>query len=173
MGQRNIRGTLETFCYFIETLRESGKKKGRIIELGTGFGGFSVFLALYCVFLGNNWELYTFDNDKKIDRCASETLSRLGVEFFNEDIFSDKTERRIIDLIQQEGTTVLLCDDGNKIKEFNLFAPYLKSGDYIFAHDLRSEINEVNIRTVCKKHGIESHMQNLFKRIFWISKVKT
>lgn len=37
--------------------------------------------------------------------------------------------------IKREGTTLILCDGGSKINEFNILSKYLKSGDIIMAHD--------------------------------------
>lgn len=172
-GQFKIQKTLSAFALFVKTLKEDGFTNGRIIELGTGRGGFSVFLALYCIFLGKEWKLYTFDNGNRLQKHSQIALLKLGASFFNTDIFGEEATKEIIELIQSEGTTVLLCDNGHKRREFNLFSKYLKSGDYIFAHDLKIEIREKDVEEACEKYDIVPHMQKTFEEVRWLSKKKT
>lgn len=172
MGQYDIPKTLSAFARFVKTLKENGVTNGRIIELGTGCGGFSVFLALYCIFLGKEWKLYTFDNGNRLEEHCQSAMLKLGASFFNTDIFGEEATKEIIELIQAEGTTILLCDNGNKRREFNLFSKYLKSGDYIFAHDLTTEIHEDDVEELCEKYDIVPHMQKMFGEVWWLSKKK-
>lgn len=44
--------------------------------------------------------------------------------------------------IQRRGLCFVLCDGGNKPKEFNTFSKFLKSGDVISAHDYCDETVE-------------------------------
>lgn len=172
IGQFNVTKTLSSFALFVKTLKENGFANGRIIELGTGRGGFSVFLAIYCIFLGKGWELYTFDNGDRLEEHTWQMLDKLGVSVYMADIFSEDTTASIIELIRKKGTTVLLCDNGNKRREFNLFSKHLKSGDYIFAHDLTKEIRESDVKALCEKYDIEPYMQEVFAEVLWLSKKK-
>lgn len=73
-----------------------------------------------------------------------------GIDVRIENIFyNDYTScnREVIDCIQKAGTTVVLCDGGNKIKEFNLLSRYLKTDDFILAHDY-AESKEIFYSTI-------------------------
>lgn len=107
---------------------ESLSKLGfeRVVELGTQNGGFTIFLSRLFP------EVFTFDN--KSLRKTLEILNKLNnVHFAEVDIFKFTDDIGL--LISQKGKTLLLCDNGNKIKEVATFKKYLKSGDFIMAHD--------------------------------------
>ena len=65
---------------------------------------------------------------------------------FNEDWSGVKQE--VVDFVQQEGLTLVLCDGGWKIGEFKIFSKLIKNGDYILAHDysVSKEIYELEIK---------------------------
>jgi len=101
-----------------------------IIELGTMHGGWSTVLSEHEI--SDNAVVHTFDI---LDRDLTEFFQDNNkVEFHCLDMF--KNEQVIIDLIQKaDGPVMLFCDGGDKKKEFNTFAPFLRSGDMIFGHD--------------------------------------
>jgi len=104
-------------------------KFDRVIEFGTQNGGFTIFISR----LFN--KIITFDN-KSFRRTLDAFAKYPNILFIKWDIFEN--EKTIGELISQEGKTLLLCDNGNKIKEVATFSKYLKSGDYIMAHDYAS-----------------------------------
>jgi cephalosporin hydroxylase len=107
-------------------------KPVRIIEIGTGMGGLSVLLKMYGA------EFVTYDtNDTRIFDHG--IFGALGIDYRRWDCFKRKDE--IADMIGRKGTTLVMCDGGNKHKEFTTFATYLKSGDYICAHDYSNDPN--------------------------------
>lgn len=63
-----------------------------------------------------------FDFDPEIEFIASDCFSEIGV-------------KNIKELLKSEGSVLLFCDGGNKIKEFNFFSEYLKPKDVIMVHD--------------------------------------
>jgi len=121
----------------------------RIIELGTGLGGLTALLGLY----GHTHECHvvTYDNDAKDERYV-ELFAFLGVDRRVQDIFEKQGE--IEDMIGEEGTTLLLCDNGNKVREVNVFANALKIGDVIMAHDYHTVMTQdpriIGEDTVCE-----------------------
>lgn len=80
--------------------------------------------------------------------------------------------------ITDDGKTLVLCDGGNKIKEFNAFTSYLKSGDYIMAHDYFSDgrfddkswsceiTNKDIMATVQSNHLTQKHTK-IFDDYYW------
>jgi hypothetical protein len=110
----------------------SQQRFGRVIEFGTGWGGFTLFLAM--VKLVHNCELYSFDTEKIPNTDVRQFLTREIKVFGGYDIF---TQNEFINsLIAEEGKRVLvLCDNGDKPREFNEFSKYLKNNDVIMCHD--------------------------------------
>ena len=108
-----------------------------IIEIGTYKGGLSVLFALYSISKNNFFVTYD------IKDCVT-NLNLFNVLNINRriaDVFKAETTQEIISHIKRKGTTVLFCDGGNKIKEFNLFSSFLKQGDFILAHDYAKDAN--------------------------------
>jgi hypothetical protein len=102
------------------------EKPATVVEIGTQDGGLSSLLSSCVATYGG--EFHTFDvvNKLKHPLHGNATLHL-------KDCFVAVEE--ISNLIHRPGTTFLLCDGGNKIKEWNTFAPHLKPGDVIAAHD--------------------------------------
>jgi predicted O-methyltransferase YrrM len=114
-----------------DKLQDEGRRPKRIIELGTGHGALACYLAVFCKLHGI--EFYTIDYYVKPGANVKAIFERLEVRYFDMPIFQNAG--MIKSWIEKGGMTILLCDDGDKPKEYNLFAPSLKSGDIIMAHD--------------------------------------
>lgn len=118
----------------------SSHRPARIIELGTGGGMFSCYLKLLCIQF--DAEFHTFDNHPLTETSVSHLLD-LRSSFEMLDIFVN--EEKIAGLIKRDGLTIMFCDDGDKIREFNMFTKYLKTGDIISAHDWGVEISNQDV----------------------------
>lgn len=106
----------------------------RIIELGTWNGAFITMLAVHAWNLRPRAEVVTYDRHEGIDENIRPLSKFLGVDYRRRsDLFQYESE--IAGLIKRPGTTYLLCDNGNKPRELEMFAPHLKPGDVIAAHD--------------------------------------
>jgi cephalosporin hydroxylase len=150
-------------------------KPNLIIEIGTYTGGLSALLQIYSN--QNNSKFITYDiknyvtNDIKINQKIA-------------DVFLQETIAEIKNLIQENKTTALFCDGGNKIKEFNTFAQYLKIGDYILAHDYSKdreyfkneiqgkiwnscEITDKDIQDSCKKYSLTKFLSAEMQTAVW------
>lgn len=62
-----------------------------------------------------------------------------GLDFRIGDCFSQSTMTEIQGLITNGGKTLVLCDGGEKNREFATYAPLIKSGDVIMCHDYYDE----------------------------------
>lgn len=120
------RNAIPCWSYLAEIHRPS-----RIIELGTYEGGFSVLLAILAKRLGIPFHTY----DRQPHAQHTEWFSLLNANVHTTDIFTPETTAEISALIALPGTTYLLCDNGAKEQEWRTFAPSLKPGDIIGAHD--------------------------------------
>ena len=117
------------------------KKFDTIIEIGTYNGGLSLWLDDN---KKNGAKFVTYDIDGSIN--ASKKYSR-SIECRVQSCFDDVAEEDIKNLIQSTGKSLVLCDGGDKPKEFNTFSKYLKSGDHIMAHDYKREQRDWDIVT--------------------------
>ena len=136
-----------------------------IIEIGTLHGGLTLVLSdLF------NGHIYSYD----INKVENKALLKENITLVLGDVFSNTEIYNII----KNNRVLVLCDGGNKIKEVNHFAKYIKPNDYIMAHDyfhLREEfssdkwtgceITYADIKTECEKNNIENTRN--FEDVFW------
>ncbi len=120
-----------------------------IVELGTGSGAFSSYLATYAYL--NGARFCTFDTHlksaptKRSNERAMRLIRKLGGEVHRRDIFQPATQRFIRGLIQRGPRAFLYCDNGNKPREVQIFVDDLKDGDFIGVHDYGSEVHESDL----------------------------
>jgi hypothetical protein len=175
----------------------SSVKPARIIEIGTFAGGFTLMLR---TILDNNdlneTIITTYDVNpptfmlpllEDIPTVISNTKNLFSSNYSN---FNDeRSKAEMVDLINCEGTTLVLCDGGCKKCEFNILSDYLKLNDIIMAHDYAPnqeyfentmknkiwnwlEISDSDIIDCCVRNGLESFMAQSFLNVAWVCKRK-
>jgi cephalosporin hydroxylase len=164
-------------------------KPARILEIGTGMGGFTMFLRLVSNDLGLNLGIRTYDVN---GREGYDSLQKENVDVRVENIFVNgykEAPQEVIDYIQTDGITIVLCDGGNKIAEFNLLSKFIKTGDYIFAHDYARnngyfqehingqiwnwmEISDSDISNAIIHNNLSPFMETEFQEAVWVCKIK-
>lgn len=118
-----VVGVEKAFTALDETTK--GAPFNLIIEIGTDQAGLTNLLADHNI--ARTAEFHTFDiNDKFKDNVPA------GVTFHNGDVFNNEI---IKELLNSKNRILLLCDGGNKPREFNVFKHFLKRDDIIMAHD--------------------------------------
>lgn len=158
-----------------------------IIELGTFMGGLSFLLTLHCNSMKRKF--YTWDikeHNPTIKKLVNLLLGNICIG----DIISDEaTIKAVKGQIQSEGRTLLLCDGGAKIKEFSIYAPALKLGDFIMVHDyvedgqafecLRFEniwygyeCQLADLKPIADQNGIRQVYKETFDNAVWFCGVK-
>jgi hypothetical protein len=141
--QQNLRAPYALDGLFRQ-LESEGVRVRRIIELGTGSGGLSVLLALYCLDVGA--EFVTYDaHARALDNAA---FVRLGIDLRVKDVRHAFVSAEIARAISSEGVTILVCDGGDKLADVNLFADHMKTGDLVLVHDYAAskEVFERDVR---------------------------
>ena len=132
--------------YFVldEVFRTQTQIEG-IVEIGTGCGALTTYLALWSKKKGLKG-VASFDRERLCDHAF---LTSLGVVFEYEDVFSPKC---ILNnpWYAFEKAVLFICDGGDKQREFETFAPKLKSGSIICAHDLGAEFFDEKISAELK-----------------------
>jgi 23S rRNA U2552 (ribose-2'-O)-methylase RlmE/FtsJ len=159
-------------------------KPQRILEIGTALGGFTAVLDLATKELGLNTKIRSYDIS---DRSWYDELRSNGVDVFVLNIFHNNytsIDKDIIDFIQKDGVTLILCDGGYKIGEFNILSSYIKHNDIIMAHDYAPnreyfeehmknkiwnwhEIQDSDIIESCQKYGLVPYMREEFLNVAW------
>jgi hypothetical protein len=183
-AQQN-HNAFEAFHYFLNEI-----KPKRILEIGTALGGFTSFLNYTCKKLEIDCKILSYDIYDRGD--SYNVMKQNGIDVRVEDIFLEnysEVKPEIQDFIKSEGTTLVLCDGGDKIKEFNILSNFLKLGDFIMAHDYAEnhqifeekinlniwnwhEISDTDIEEACTRNNLAIHNKNMFDKVVWVCKKK-
>ena len=172
-------------------------KPKQVLEIGTFYGGFTLLIRDLLDEAGlTDCELKSYDVVSDMPRNALFNAIKNGakIDFVLKNVFtSDYTELLEVDeivyYIQQQGTTIVLCDGGNKKNEFSILTKFLKKGDIIMAHDyayntqyfesnIRNkiwnwlEIQESDIQDVSNQNGLFPFHQDNFGSVVWVCKIK-
>lgn len=176
-----------------------------ILEIGAHDFGLSTFFALYCYnskYLQNSEvpdacgyknsthhkipkTFITYDIHMR-DEGACHLIKMLGGIFVQKDIFDDLDH--LNQIINKCNRALILCDGGNKIKEFNTFAPILKTGDILMAHDYMEdekfkketfekkwnscEIMYKDIKNSVENNDLHLIYPEVFNPVFWVCSIK-
>jgi cephalosporin hydroxylase len=179
--------THEAYQVFYDFI--SKVKPKRILEIGTALGGFTEFLDIITKELKLDVKILSYDIS---ERPWYREMIEKGIDVRVENIFSDdwtNVNQEVIDFIREDGITIVLCDGGYKIGEFNLLSDFLKVGDFILAHDFClndevfenemknkiwnwCEIKESDILSKSQKNNLSFYDYDLFKKAAWVCKVK-
>jgi hypothetical protein len=183
-GAQQNYNAFEVFHNFINDV-----KPKRILEIGTSIGGFTSFLKYTCKYLNLECDVLTYDISEK---SWYKDLINMGIDVRIENVFSEdytKLNSEVIDFVKSDGITIVLCDGGWKIGEFNLISNYIKSGDFILAHDYAEnkekfeanikdkiwnwhEIQESDIIGACERNNLKDYQRDTFESVAWICKTK-
>lgn len=164
-------------------------KPKRILEIGTALGGFTMFLNIVSKESNLDINIRSYDI---ITLSWYDEIKNSGIDLRIENIFTpgyQDVDDEVKSFIQSEGTTLVLCDGGYKIGEFNILSNYLKEGDIIMAHDYAEnpeifekeingkvwnwlEIEYSNIKNACEKNNLQSYYQDVFSNVAWVCKIK-
>jgi predicted O-methyltransferase YrrM len=177
-------GVYEVMYNFIKEV-----KPKQILEIGTALGGFTKFIAFACKNLNLDTKIISVDIHHK---DWYQEIRDMGVELNIENIFSEdytQVNQKYVDFIKQDGTTIVFCDGGDKVKEFNVLSDFLKVGDLILAHDFAIdrdyfnehiyqkiwnwlEITESDIKNACERNNLVDFQKEVFHNVVWCSKQK-
>ena len=164
-------------------------KPNRILEIGTALGGFTEFLKIITDELNLSTKILSYDIS---ERPWYNQMIEKGIDVRVENIFNEDwngVKQEVVDFIQQEGVTIVLCDGGWKIGEFKVLSKIIKDGDYILAHDYSvskeiyeteikdkiwnwCEITEEDIKESVIENNLKSHKQDKFSQAVWVCKIK-
>jgi hypothetical protein len=173
MQIRNIREIFKK--YF-----DSAIVPNRIIELGTYNAEFTKIIYDLRHDINDDFDFITFDFIKYPTSMPEEIRARLfkRIIYCETDIFNHIDF--VGDLIKEK--TLVLCDNGDKIKEVCLLAPYLRSDCVIMAHDYfetKEDFEKQEEWPSCEITwqdvmglGLERYNYELMKSSLWLSMIK-
>ena len=173
-------------------------KPSQVLEIGTSHGGLTLLIRdtldelslsdtvfrTYDVFNGERyWLDLSISNGSKIELLIK--------NIFNHP-YSDLLDTEVDDVtnfIQRDGRTIVMCDGGSKKNEFRILSHLLKPGDIIMAHDYSPnrkyfedvvqekiwnwiEIEDSDIEESVIKHNLAPYMENDFREVVWVCKIK-
>lgn len=164
-------------------------KPKRILEIGTALGGFTNFLKIVCDELQLDTNIRTYDINSYI---WYDNMREIGIDVRVENIFTEgflDMDQEVKDYIQQDGLTIVLCDGGWKIGEFNLISKFIKSGDFILAHDYAEnreifeqqiygkiwnwfEISDSDVHQSTIENNLEIYKKDTFENVAWTCRKK-
>jgi cephalosporin hydroxylase len=140
-----------------------------IIELGTGSGGFSSYLATYAYLSGGYF--CSFDTHRKTSVSkrpnyrALRLVRALGGRVYHRDIFEPATRALIGRIAARPGRTFLYCDNGNKAREAQTFAEALKPGDFLGVHDFNFEIHTKDVADLLERNILHTWHPEFFETL--------
>ncbi len=122
----------------------------RVVELGTGHGGMSLYLGSFICERGGH--ALTVDRDILMDGGYDlwhQTAQKYNVSFLHKDAFDPGTLIDVSNFIKDH-RAMIFCDNGDKKREVALYAEILKKGDLLLAHDYHGEFtpDDLNDRTL-------------------------
>jgi len=125
-----IQQNVQVEEYFQRFFIEWSFSLDKVIEIGTAGGGLSSIIEAYSKFYG--FKFITYDIENKLPQ---EVRNKPPFDFRQKSAWEGEGYEEIINELKSEDKTLLLIDGGDKIKEFNLYVPHIKPGDYIMTHD--------------------------------------
>jgi cephalosporin hydroxylase len=170
----------------------------QVLEIGTSYGGLTLIIRDTLDEIGLiNSELRSYDVfEAKRDGIDELIKNGSNTKLYCKNIFnpsySDILVEEINDIseyIQRTGSTIVMCDGGYKIGEFKSLSRFLKTGDIIMAHDYAPnqeyfeehlkdkiwnwmEIQDIHIKESVEKHNLLPFMENEFRNVVWVCKIK-
>jgi len=148
-------------------------RPSHVAEIGTGFGGLTALIATFS-------DITTFD--LKNPKYNFDSPCREDISFVKGDVF-DECHDAVVEALRgywdvREDVCWLLCDGGDKNREVETFAAFLKPGDVIAAHDFAptnewwnwNEIDEQRVEKVAREQNLVTipELQYDRKAAWWV-----
>jgi len=166
---KQVKGIIKVFDSFFKK-----EKFENIVEIGTGNGVFSTYLASKAKSINSSFT--TFDI-KPIGGKIKKELADLNAKVFTCDI---NTNYHIEDIILSKGRCLILNDGGLKVPEFHRFAKVMKKGDIMLSHDYYKGREKSSAGTVIildvedciNENNLEIIKEKLFDEAIWLCVIK-
>jgi len=138
--------------HVLDDIIENNPQIKSIVEIGTGHGALTTVLGLYGI--KKNISVFTVDINPKLSQPVWSIFKALNVRNHDGNVFSDVIISKIDSIINSQ-PTYIICDGGNKPKEFNFWVPKIPIGSIISAHDWGVEISTNDTKDMVDKYLIQ------------------
>jgi hypothetical protein len=176
---QQTQGVWEVFEKFL--LKEQFDK---ILEIGTSIGGFTHFITEFSKENNIDTEIMSLDINP-----PNQKLLDMGVKNLQLNALDIKNLSKLEVFLKTDKKILILCDGGDKPKEFSLFSKYIKVNDFIMAHDYAisydyfedniknkkwdwCQITEDEIIAPCTKFSLIDYTDLNFVEEMWVCKTK-
>ena len=182
-GVRNQQNpkTFDIFTNFFEKNNDIDL----IVDIGAGFGGFTLFL--YEQSKKINSKLISYE--KNSNKCENIKNLNNDIDIRCKDVLDVFTFNEIENEINNSKKTLVLCDSDDNIGLVKRFSDILKKGDIIMAHDYAPnkvlfeqkyknkiwnwfEISDESVKECVKKNNLEDFFPEM-NEVAWFCKIKT
>jgi len=144
------------------------------VELGTDEGGFAGRLADMLATWGG--AVHTFDIAAVGTRAGASPQSvQGGVEWLERDfpnlrchltdVLSDGVNPLVAECLASASPTMLYCDNGDKHRELELYAPLLNVGDLLGVHDYATEVDPEFAEALALRLGFDQNGHELMEAL--------
>ncbi|MHC4397441.1 MAG: hypothetical protein ACYS1A_17510 [Planctomycetota bacterium] len=147
--------------YLIDVIFSRFRDLRGILELGTGHGALTLVLGLWA----QKRTIPIMSIDKADRHQQGKLFQLLKIRWLKANHFESNTMDIIELFMELNAPTLLVCDGGDKIAEFNTFVPLLQKESIIIAHDWNVEIQMSDINTTVVKY-CEVFIPNHWERHF-------
>lgn len=108
-----------------------------VLEIGMEHGGLS---SLFLSRMERQVHYFGFEiEEKKVHSKIS------GANYYIGDAWEPKCVEMVEIIMSTEGKAFILCDGGNKVKDFSTYFPLMRAGDWIALHDFGKEFRETDL----------------------------
>lgn len=137
------------------------------LELGTGMGGMSLYLALQCAQRGI--EFWTVDEQTWLDFGKPVTrMLNLASRYAHAELFNGSGDEFVARCIQSAQPLMLFCDDGNKPGEVRKYGGWLRRGDFIAVHDWGVEIGPADLQALDARYLMQAECERWDSQTRWL-----
>lgn len=148
----------EDLALILEVLR--GARPPVAVELGTATGGFAVFLAMT---LGE-WDGWVLTVDRQQSQRLELEAACSNLICLEADLFVPPPPRWVTVPLRNPGA-LLYCDNGNKLRELALYAPYLGERGLVGVHDYGTEVPPEQAEALMRVRGFAPWRHEAFEAL--------
>lgn len=112
-----------------------------IVELGTGYGALALYWAA-CAAV-RDVPFASFDNRLLPTPQVAGAVCGLGGQLIEADLFTPSGTEQVKAVVSSRQPGLLFCDNGDKQREIETFAPMTAVGTIVLAHDFPREWNNL------------------------------
>jgi|WetSurSiteA1Bulk_404760.scaffolds.fasta_scaffold02221_6 hypothetical protein len=169
-GTKQVKGILKRFEKFFRK-----QEFKNIIEIGSGNGVFSTYIASKAKEMGSSFITYDL---KPVSTQIRNHLESLGFTVVTDDV--NKHIDEIVEIIKKPERCLVMIDGADKSGPFLYFIKFLKENDIILSHDYYKEEDD-NIRRIVGIHmeyvdlnGVDVDIiyKDLFDNYLWLCCIK-